>query len=228
MQSDLKLSYALASGETGISSYNIFSGVDLTARISGLGATAPTSMPSAPTQPIHDKFYDVFVRGWLMRNQQADSLKFDPEYPGLYTSRMSFLSAVMQAAQPDLSSFKNHGGKLIVVQGNDDSLVPVGWSENYYRNVVRNMGAATVDTFMRFYTVPGYGHGVGTFIVDWDSLSALDEWVEHGTIPNHPIAADANPASRGRSRPLCRFPNWPRYNGSGDINEADSYTCSKP
>ena len=55
-----------------------------------------------------------------------------------------------------MSKFKDHGGKLILVHGNDDSLVPVGWSKNYYNRVVQKMGAATVDGFMRFYTVPGY------------------------------------------------------------------------
>jgi hypothetical protein len=229
MNSDLKLSYSLASGETEIAGYNIFAGVDLTVPISGLGAAAPTSMPVAPTQPLQDKFYDIFVRGWIMRDRQANSLTFDPENPGVYASRISSLSAVMQTSQPDLSTFRKHGGKLIMVHGNDDALVPVGWSENYYRSVVQKMGASTVDTFMRFYTVPGYGHGFGTFMVDWDSLSALDRWVENdAATPVRPIATDVNPASRGRTRPLCRYPAWPKYNGSGDINEASNYACVNP
>jgi len=227
MASELRLNYPLGSGETGIAGYNLFQGVDLTAPVSGLGAAAPSSMPLAPAQPIHDKFYDIFVRGWVMRDPHANSLAFDPENPGVYTARMSDLSAIMQTAQPDLSAFKNHGGKLILLHGDADSLVPVGWSEAYYRSVVRTMGAGAVDGFVRFYTVPGYGHGVGAFIVDWDSLSALDHWVESGAAPEGQVAADVSPGGRGRTRPLCRYPTWPRYT-SGDINSAASFTCAHP
>ena len=114
------------------------------------------------------------------------------------------------------------------MHGNDDALIPVGWSEAYYRSVVRTMGAAAVERFLRFYTVPGYGHGLGVFTVDWDSLTALDHWVETGAAPRAPVATDVSPATRGRTRPLCRYPAWPRYKGSGDINTAANYSCVKP
>jgi hypothetical protein len=87
------------------------------------------------------------------------------------------------------------------------------------------MGAATVDGFMRFYTVPGYSHGSGAFNVDWDSLSALDHWVETGAPPADPVGTDINPGHNGRTRPLCRYPSWPKYNGAGDINQAANFTC---
>jgi feruloyl esterase len=227
MASDLTLGYPLASGERGIAGFNVFQGVDLTAPISGLGTAPPAPLPLAPGPPLHDKFYDIFVRGWLMRDLKANSLTLDPLNPGPWASRMSALSAIMQTSSPDLTAFARHGGKLIMVHGNDDSLVPVGWSEAYYKNVVRRMGPAAVESFVRFYTVPGFGHGFGAFIVDWDSLSALDRWVETGAAPAAPIAADLNPATRGRTRPLCRYPDWPRYSGAGDINAAPSFTCAQ-
>jgi len=226
--SNLKLNYALASGETGLPGYNIFSGVDLTVPVSGLGAAAPTPAPMGPSVALFAKFYDIFVRGWLIRDWHADSLKFDPENPGQWGSRMSHLSTVLQSSKLDLAKFENHGGKLIVVHGNDDALVPVGWTQNYYEGVVRTMGATKVDSFMRFYTVPGYGHGGGAFVVDWNSLAALDQWVEQGSAPANPIATDINPAGHGRTRPLCRYPTWPRHNGAGDIKLAASFACVKP
>lgn len=228
MSSDLRLKYPLASGEVGIPGYNVFKGVDLTARISGLGAAAPTPAPIAPAQPTHYKFYDIFVRGWLTRDPKASALAFDAEAPGLYASRMSQLSLVMQSNQADLSRFTKHGGKLIMVQGADDALVPVGWSEAYYGSIVHKMGGAAVDRAVRFYVAPGYGHGVGSFIVDWDSLTALDNWVETGAAPETPIATDIIPSHGGRTRPLCRYPAWPRYGGEGDINAAVNFTCVNP
>ena len=70
--------------------------------------------------------------------------------------------------------------------------------------------------------------GVGVFTVDWDSLSALDRWVETGEAPDDPIVADASPATHGRTRPLCRYPAWPRRHGSGDINDASNFSCVNP
>ena len=228
MDSDLHLAYPLAGGETGIAGFHVFRGVDLTAHISGLGASAPASGPLTQTEPIHYMFFNVFVRGFLMRDANADALAFDPKKPGAWAPRMSQISALIGSPRPDLSKFSRHGGKLILVHGNDDSLIPVGWSEAYYHRVVQTMGAGTVDGFLRFYTVPGYGHGLGVFTADWDSLTALDHWVETGAAPSAPVVADVSAATRGRTRPLCRYPTWPRYNGAGDINAAGNYSCANP
>jgi feruloyl esterase len=228
MDADVHLSYPLASGQTGIAGYHVFRGVDLTAYISGLGGSAPAPGPLTQTTPIHYMFFNVFVRGFLMRDLAANPLAFDPENPGTWAPRMSQISSLIGSPRPDLSKFSRHGGKLILVHGNDDSLIPVGWSEAYYQDVVKTMGAGAVDRFVRFYTVPGYGHGLGVFTVDWDSLTALDRWVETGAAPNAPVAMDVGPAHRGRTRPLCRYPAWPKYSGAGDINSAASYTCANP
>ncbi|QND44383.1 tannase/feruloyl esterase family alpha/beta hydrolase (plasmid) [Rhizobium lusitanum] len=62
----------------------------------------------------------------------------------------------------------------------------------------------------------------------WDNLGALDRWVEDGVPPKAQIAADRTKSpTRGRTRPLCEFPSWPKYFGQGDINDAASYHCVK-
>jgi hypothetical protein len=33
-------------------------------------------------------------------------------------------------------------------------------------------------------------------------------------------------ASAGRTRPLCLYPAWPRYKGTGDLNAASSFVCT--
>ena len=64
--------------------------------------------------------------------------------------------------------------------------------------------------------VPGFGHGYGSFVVGWDSLGALDAWVEHGTAPGPRIVIDICPAGKGRQRPLYDYPAYPKYKGTGD------------
>jgi hypothetical protein len=38
-------------------------------------------------------------------------------------------------------------------------------------------------------------------------------------------AVDENPATKGRSRPMCVFPAWPKYDGTGAVAAAASYHC---
>jgi len=74
--------------------------------------------------------------------------------------------------------------------------------------------------------VPGYQHGNGVFIPSWDGLGALDKWVTYGIAPETLVATDIAAATNGRSRPLCRFPAFPRYLGKGNVNLATSFRCA--
>ena len=73
----------------------------------------------------------------------------------------------------------------------------------------------------------GLSHGFGAFNAKYDGLAALDGWVESGTAPGPLTAVDGNPGA-GRTRPMCLYPTWPRYNGTGSVDEAASFTCAKP
>ena len=43
------------------------------------------------------------------------------------------------------------------------------------------MGPRKTQRFLRYYEIPGYGHAASTvFNAAWDSLSALEDWVEQG------------------------------------------------
>ena len=119
------------------------------------------------------------------------------------------------------------GGKLILMVGAiDDSITPYN-TLDYYNRLVTRFGQATLDSFMRFYHIPGFGHGNGVFNARFDSLGALDEWVDRGKAPGTLTAVDANKGSN-RSRPLCVYPAWPRYNGSGDVHIAANFSCVTP
>lgn len=86
--------------------------------------------------------------------------------------------------------------------------------------------ASRADTFLRYYEFPGYGHAISTvFNASWDSLTTLENWVEWGTLPTNQIVTDTMEVP-GRPRPLCDYPAYPRYNGSGYVNAASSFSCS--
>lgn len=78
---------------------------------------------------------------------------------------------------------------------------------------------------MSLYLVPGFGHGTGRFRAGVDALAALDGWLEQGSLASKLIVQDKSRRGHGRTRPLCTYPTWPKYNGSGDPQNADNYVA---
>jgi hypothetical protein len=133
------------------------------------------------------------------------------------------------ATDRDFSAFNARGGKILWVQGLDDPSVSPHANAEIYQSIVARMGQATVDNFLRFYLVPGLAHGGGNFSPPWDNLATLDNWVDRGTaLHTVPVAFDNTKSpTHDRSRPMCVYPTWPKYNGSGDINLAANFSCAK-
>ena len=149
--------------------------------------------------------------------------------PGRWKDRIVSLSEILGASDPDLSRLHAKGGKILWIQGQDDPSVSPYANAEVYESMVKRMGQSKVDDLMRFYLVPGLAHGGGNFSPTWDNLAILDAWVDRGVAPPAvPVTYDGTKsATRGRSRPLCVYPGWPRYNGSGDVNQAASFSCAK-
>ena len=124
-----------------------------------------------------------------------------------------------------MSQFMSKGGKAIVTVGLIDDNISPHNTVNYYDRVVARFGQEVADSFLRFYAIPGFGHGNGVFNAKFDALGALDAWVDQGKAPATLEAVDINSANNQRRRPMCVYPTWPRYNGSGDPNSASSFTC---
>jgi feruloyl esterase len=65
---------------------------------------------------------------------------------------------------------------------------------------------------------------------DFDTLSALDAWVNESKAPDGIVAAklpDNKPGRKPlRTMPLCAFPEQAKYSGTGDVNSAENWTCT--
>ena len=136
---------------------------------------------------------------------------------------------------PDLSAFKNRGGKLLTWHGLADELVMPQGTINYYNRVAAQMGGlASVQNFYRLYLVPGLGHGTpnGTSnpaaappsFTPTQMYGLLTNWVEKGVAPDQ-VTLQSSAGAVTYSRPVCVFPKKATYT-SGDPNTAASYTCS--
>jgi feruloyl esterase len=149
---------------------------------------------------------------------------FDPRQ---YAGRIGELTELISANSVNLDRFRQKGGKLIYFHGRVDDFIPVYSSIQYYERLQNRYGSALAD-FTKFYTVPGMGHVTGVFNARISSLDYLEAWVERGQAPGELVATDANAETAGRSRPVCHYPQWPRYKGSGDLNAAASFACVNP
>ena len=106
-------------------------------------------------------------------------------------------------------------------------MVGPGTSVSYYKSVTKALGGP-VKTMasVRLFMAPGMGHcrggeGPNTF----DAMSALEQWVEHGTAPERIVAAHTTNGIVDRTRPLCLYPQLATYKGSGSIDEAANFIC---
>ena len=150
---------------------------------------------------------------------------------------------ILNATDPDLSHFKNRGGKLIIYHGWDDPAISALNTIDYFHQVQSKMGTQNVESFLRVYTVPGMQHcgggpGATSFEeglharqdAEHNMRLALEDWVEKGTAPSKIIAskyADSNPGSQPTmTRPLCPYPQIAKYKGSGDANNAENFACA--
>jgi hypothetical protein len=230
----INFNYPLASGETQYPGFNVW-GADLgipnahplqaTVTSLSLGSSQPAN-PMPVTAPYGSTFWDQWAKYFLTRDPAFNSLTLDPENPGIWQARISALSSLGDINKTDLSAFQAKGGKILMAHGKADALVSTRATEQYYDRLKSTMGAAKVDSFVRYYEIPGYGHAVSTvFNAAWDSLTTLENWVEKGAAPPNQVVTDTVGVP-GRTRPLCDYPSWPRYKGSGDINVAASYTCA--
>ncbi|WP_128255728.1 tannase/feruloyl esterase family alpha/beta hydrolase [Falsirhodobacter deserti] len=122
---------------------------------------------------------------------------------------------------PDLSfaGFREAGGKMIVYHGISDPVFSAQDTVSWYRDAPR------ADSYSRLYLVPGMPHGHDPNAAsDFDLLSALVNWVEHGVAPGAVEARTRPEEGAGVSRLLCPYPTTAIY-VAGDPALATSFSC---
>lgn len=125
------------------------------------------------------------------------------------------------------SAYFSKGGKLLIYHGYDDLIISPYSSIWFYEDLAQeNGGYEKVQQNARLFMVPGMQHCVaGAGPNTFDTLTALEQWVEKG------IAPDAIPATHStkdvvdRTMPLCKFPEKAHYKGSGNPNIVSSWSC---
>jgi hypothetical protein len=205
------------------------------------GASVPFLFRTPPNTPTAG---GIFVTG----NASAPdalmpfilSYSFDTDAPRIFArSGMYTQSAAdfMYSSSIDYRKFKALGNKLIVYTGGADPVFSARYHIDWYKRLaLAHRGYARTQSFARLFYVPGMQHCGGGIATDrFDAFTSLVDWVEHGRAPDRIVAA-VNPANPSlddlarpvpptRTRPLCPYPKYARYLGSGSIDEATSFEC---
>ena len=107
----------------------------------------------------------------------------------------------------------------------------------YFDMVSARFGLDTVDKHIRLYVVPNADHGgagasttTGEPIPQYvDLIRMATDWTEKNlTPPDAPVLKAMGklpPYAVASTKPMCRYPLYPRYAGTGDPKVAASYRC---
>jgi len=215
--------YAMVHGMRLMPGYNVLAGANLRDNRGLL--RRPMHRPFVFLNSFQLLVGDGVLRYFLTRDKAFDALKFDVKTGGKWRDGILEQSLEDDASDADLTVFERRGGKLLLVHGTADATIPTNSSVAYYQRVVKEMGQARADGFMRLYLLPGFAHGYGTFNAGFDGLGVLDSWAEKRIAPAGLVMRDGNKASKGRTRPMCEWPLWAKYRGSGDVTNAGSFVC---
>ena len=133
----------------------------------------------------------------------------------------------------DLTPFKERGGKLIIWQPQTGGPFSPQDMVNWYTEMNSAMKGGEENFkaargFARLFLMPGANHcGGGPATSSIDAFSPLVNWVENGVAPTRIVgtAPATGTPFPGRTRPLCPYPQYAHYIGSGDINSAANFVC---
>jgi feruloyl esterase len=131
------------------------------------------------------------------------------------------LGPYLNAENPDLSPFEKRGGKLIMVSGAADSIVPYTATLDYYERVIEHFGnLEKVRSFCRFYLIPGMGHGgQATGLGGPNTLQMVMAWREKGTVPNEVICKRVVNGKTEVEMPIYPYPQQTAWNAKTNSYE---------
>jgi len=228
--------FAMKNGVTAFPGWTYGSEMQPGGMIDTITGTEPPQFPIAneKTQSVAWVNADGFVRYFFARDPKFDPFQFAPEK---FAGRIKEISEMFDTTDPDLSAFQARGGRLILKGNGADYQRSVLQEIDYYKSVVAKMGQERADQFIRFYVTPGVNHPGNGIMSDGkavpakvDLLGVLDGWVDTGKAPDTLMQVSQQeqaPFKTIASRPMCRYPLSPHYDGQGDPGQAASFTCAR-
>ena len=170
-------------------------------------------------EPSLNLISNLVVNDQGIVNDQANTFLYRMLSPGLATDPSLLLP------------FISRGHKLLIYDGFSDPVLDPYETIQIYNELAKQLGGYDeAQKDVRLFMVPGMQHCAGgSGPNNFDTLTALEKWIEMGQAPDGIIATHyvnnirTNPIDR--TMPLCKFPEQAHYNGTGDVDQAASWSC---
>lgn len=153
----------------------------------------------------------LYLFAWAFAGRKAtDEVNFGDDIDTY--SRV--LGPYLNAENPDLSAFQRRGGKLILVSGTADSIVPYHATLDYYERVIEHFGnLEQVRSFCRFFLVAGMGHGgQATGLGGPNTLQLVMDWREKASAPAEAICRRVVNGRTELEMPIYPYPQQTAWN----------------
>lgn len=197
-------------------------GMDRGADLSALAGTRGSPLAGRPFS-IPLEWFQYF----LLQDPKWDWTTLTPAgFEVLWKQSVEQYGTVIGTDDPDLTRFRDRGGKVIIYHGLADQLIPAEGTVQYYKRVQERMGGPSKTArFARLFLIPGVDHGFrGAGATPTGQMEALINWVEEDRAPDKLMSEHRD--SKGkvtRRRPLFPYPQFARYKGSGNPDEAENF-----
>jgi feruloyl esterase len=215
-------------GPVTVQDKKLWYGLERGASLAGLAGTATSAAGETTGTPFPIPV--SWLGLWLQRNPSWNwqTLTYS-QFDQLFAQSVSEFSSTIATDNPDLSAFRDHGGKILIWHGLADQLIFPHGTINYYQRVQQATGGAVAtDSFARLFLAPGAQHCASAAgPAPADPLKAVVNWVQHGQAPVSILGTVTDPTTNvvTLSRPLCAYPLTDYYKGHGDTSKASSFAC---
>ncbi len=189
-------------------------------------------------QPVGWSFYDNVMKYLVAVDPNFDSNHNSPtDFRNVVNDQaLARIDAQTEAGSGDfpqkLAPFLLQDRKLIMYHGFSDGWISPFRTIRFYEDWAKLTGNyAALKQNARLFMVPGMNHcGAGPGPNTFDTLTALEQWVENGVAPEGIVATkytnDDPTQPTLRTMPLCSFPTQAHLTAGGDVNRAASWSCA--
>jgi feruloyl esterase len=192
----------------------------------------PPPLPSSEMEwgvfAAPETFGSTFYRQLVKNDPQWNIFTFDFDHDVERGAQVG--GGAMESMNPDISAFVARGGKLLLWHGWTDAYVSPLNTIVYYEKVVDTIGEDAARDSVRLFMFPGMDHCGNGEGPGWTAYGAeverLFDWWQGGSAPESVLASRPLPDGGVLTRPVCRYPQAARYDGTGDPNSADSFVCT--
>ncbi|KAI9727799.1 MAG: hypothetical protein M1834_007946 [Cirrosporium novae-zelandiae] len=166
-----------------------------------------------------------WIRLFVEKNPKFDfSNMTHQDFDHIFHTSVQQFASIIGTADPDLSEFRDAGGKMLTYHGLADGIIPTGGSSHYYESV--KALDPDVHSYYRLFESPGLAHcygGSGPY--PYSLFNNLVKWVESGIAPENLTASFTASNGVQNHRILCPYPQRAHYNG-GNSTSVDGFYCS--